>query len=157
MQEKSKEMREKQLNNCTHHCGQRARIGRTHQQWWEACPHLGRTQWWRYICIFRCMSSEMTKLFIECVIQMLDLQSIPSRSRKSAQIYAVGSNNIYLPIYEISRPQMAPFPPNSTNAVEIQECCFVYPCLHLPPSYKLSPLSRPSSRLPRHLGHLTRL
>jgi hypothetical protein len=43
MQEKSKEMTEKQLNNPTHRYGQRARIGRTHQRWWEACPYLGRT------------------------------------------------------------------------------------------------------------------
>lgn len=33
-------MEEKQLNNCTHHCGRQARIGRTRQQWWKARPHL---------------------------------------------------------------------------------------------------------------------
>ena len=48
---------------------------------------------------------------------MLILQSIQCHSHKGTQTYAVGPNNIYLPIYEVSPPQITPFLPNSKNTV----------------------------------------
>ena len=82
------------------------------------------------LTIFRCIFAEITIfIFLEQLsinrsaifrklIQMLYLQSIPSRSREGAQIHAVGAKNIYLLIYEISRPQMNPFPPNNKNTAK---------------------------------------
>jgi hypothetical protein len=69
------------------------------------------------IFIFR-MACVISSIFLEYVIQMLCLQSIPSRSREGVQMHAVAANNIYLPIYKVSPPQMNPFPPNSKNTAK---------------------------------------
>jgi hypothetical protein len=58
---------------------------------------------------------EITWLFLEFIIQMLYLQSIPSRSHKGAQTHAVGPNNNYLPIYELSPPSNVPIPAQRQN------------------------------------------
>src|ERR1700679_1640829 len=57
---------------------------------------------------------------------MLYLQSIPSRSREGAQIYAVGANNIYLPIYEISRPSNELIPAQQQKYCVKNAACSVW-------------------------------
>jgi hypothetical protein len=120
-------------------------------------------------------------LFLEfiiiCVIQMLYLQSIPSRSREGAQIHAIGANNYYLPIYELSPLPNGPVPAQHQKyrGISRMPLCLVivYIKLHVPPSYKFPlfppspppspgclgiwdtypPLNKPSYSLPRHFRH----
>src|ERR1700678_676816 len=102
---------------------------------------------------------EITWLFLEFIIQMLYLQSIPSRSHKGAQTHAVGPNNnlIIYPYMNFPHPQMSPFPPNGKITVESQECCFVWPLFTSPallqgfPSLPLSPPAASASRTPTRL------
>ena len=85
----------------------------------------------------------ITHLFLEhviCIIRMLYLQSIPSCPCEGRQIHAVGLNNNYVSIYELSPPPSDPIPTQLHKHGRISRMllCLAY-CLHHPLSYNLSP------------------